>query len=405
LCFVLFVLAVARYPHLVDVAAPVIPWVHSEPIDIYESTALSGGNIVAGTGSNYPKDAQVQVFDIKTKAFQNAILLPEPYTAASAKLFAYLSQSQTGVATVSAHLYGTNATLWTFPLQGENYIPEKGGIRFSGDGSRLFVSVNHRACNCAKVFWFDGTSSGNGVPLGTYTGPNNLFIRDMVVSNNGTICAMDLSGTITVLNTKAASPFSYKFPASDDILCMDADANYIGYGFTTTWVLAHSGAGSYKLVLSYTVPNTVAFSCAIGGSAGRYNFAVGYSDFTYTQNTVAKWSLNSSTTPNLPDWTWTGPKSAGGFQDGLFNAATTPTGNYLAFSGWGNSQATSPQVVVFSATKPTPIYTFVTPGSMFDIDVFQPNPTSLYVSAAGKHVHANQFGDGGDLYFFNIHLK
>jgi len=39
---------------------------------------------------------------------------------------------------------------------------------------------------------------------------------------------------------------------------------------------------------------------------------------------------------------------------------------------------------------------------MFDVDIIQPSTNQLLVSAAGKHVHANVFGDGGDIYLFDI---
>lgn len=44
----------------------------------------------------------------------------------------------------------------------------------------------------------------------------------------------------------------------------------------------------------------------------------------------------------------------------------------------------------------------ITPGSMFDVDIVLHSSTSLYVAAAGKAVHANTMGDGGDLYLFTI---
>jgi hypothetical protein len=40
---------------------------------------------------------------------------------------------------------------------------------------------------------------------------------------------------------------------------------------------------------------------------------------------------------------------------------------------------------------------------MFDIDIVAVGNTA-YVAAAGKHVHANQWGDGGDLYAIAVPL-
>jgi hypothetical protein len=41
---------------------------------------------------------------------------------------------------------------------------------------------------------------------------------------------------------------------------------------------------------------------------------------------------------------------------------------------------------------------------MFDVSISQPSAHQLWVAAAGKHVHANLMGDGGDLYFLEIAL-
>jgi len=226
----------------------------------------------------------------------------------------------------------------------------------------------------------------------------------MVISSNGTIAALDLTGSVLVLNRLTMKGFSYSFGASVAMLCMDGDANFIGYGFTpSTWVLAHTGGGIYKLLMTYRMPGEeVASSCVIGGEKSNYAFAVAYSAFTYSQNQIAKWSLNMTQAPVNPDWVWVGPKSTGGYQDLLPSAAITSDGEYFAFAGWGNSQKTSPQVVVFRSGAMEPLVSYVTPGSMFDVGIFGAGPGGIYVVAAGKHVHANQMGDGGDLYFFNI---
>lgn len=143
---------------------------------------------------------------------------------------------------------------------------------------------------------------------------------------------------------------------------MSGDANYIGYGFANTWVLRYS-SGTYSLYMNFPLSGRIAFSCAIGGANEKYVMAVGYADYAYSQNMVAKWSLNSTKAPSNPDWVrsifvctkiwqeWVGTKSAGPLQDGLFRAEITSSGQYFAFAGWGNREKTSPQVLVFSSSK------------------------------------------------------
>jgi hypothetical protein len=52
-------------------------WSHTEPIDIYESVSLSQNFIVAGTGSNYPTGAAVQIYDSTVPRFTKFLTSPQ----------------------------------------------------------------------------------------------------------------------------------------------------------------------------------------------------------------------------------------------------------------------------------------------------------------------------------------
>ena len=84
-------------------------------------------------------------------------------------------------------------------------------------------------------------------------------------------------------------------------------------------------------------------------------------------------------------------------------------GPYIAASLWGDSgEANYPTVVLLSAASPTPntpIWTYVTPGSMFAVDVaVVSNATAdaIYLTASGKATPANEFGNGGNAYGWQI---
>lgn len=99
------------------------------------------------------------------------------------------------------------------------------------------------------------------------------------------------------------------YSASDAILCMSGDANWIGYGFETTWVLAYNaGTCASNSLASFPVPGRIAFSCGIGGTNGEYALAMDYADYQYNQNLVhylfdcCVRSLNSTRHPMTPYW-------------------------------------------------------------------------------------------------------
>ena len=83
------------------------------------------------------------------------------------------------------------------------------------------------------------------------------------------------------------------------------------------------------------------------------------------------------------------------------------SGNYAGVSLWGDNDDV-PTAIVLSATKPTPIFTYITPGSMFGIDLCidkgasSPTQDTVYFTVAGKKTPANTMGNGGDAFAWRI---
>jgi len=74
------------------------------------------------------------------------------------------------------------------------------------------------------------------------------------------------------------------------------------------------------------------------------------------------------------------------------------SGNYAGVSLWGDNNDV-PTAIVLSAKSTKPIFTFVTPGSMFGLDIVHDTGAStpandvIYFAVAGKHTP-------GEYYFF-----
>jgi len=105
--------------------------------------------------------------------------------------------------------------------------------------------------------------------------------------------------------------------------------------------------------------------------------------------------------------------------------------NFVAVGHWGSDDDTDPQTLLFNLASPTPLFSYVSPGSMFDVQVAVDDaliptfldgaedyesaptppvhairspdaPTNVYVTSGGKHVHASVMGNGGDAYGFLV---
>lgn len=66
-----------------------------------------------------------------------------------------------------------------------------------------------------------------------------------------------------------------------------------------------------------------------------------------------------------------------------------------------------PTVVLLKAGADAPVFEYITPGSMFAVDVnvvpgAAGSPDTVYLAAAGKAVPANTMGNGGDAYGWTI---
>lgn len=74
---------------------------------------------------------------------------------------------------------------------------------------------------------------------------------------------------------------------------------------------------------------------------------------------------------------------------------------------WGDQSLKNvPTVVLLSTASNAALFTYTTPGSMFGVDVLLSQSTktqdTVLIAAAGKHVPANQFGNGGDAFAWSV---
>ncbi len=91
---------------------------------------------------------------------------------------------------------------------------------------------------------------------------------------------------------------------------------------------------------------------------------------------------------------------------------TSPTvrmdGNYAGLALWGDNDDVPTCCVVLQANQNKPVFTYVTPGSMFGVEIVvdkaasTPKQDVIYFTASGKHTPANVMGNGGDAYAWQI---
>jgi hypothetical protein len=78
------------------------------------------------------------------------------------------------------------------------------------------------------------------------------------------------------------------------------------------------------------------------------------------------------------------------------------TGRVLLSASWGAGLATVPTLRLYDIATQREAWSMSTPGSMFSADVVHRHGSTFRVTAAGKAVHANVRGDGGDAYVIDV---
>jgi len=305
---------------------------------------------------------------------------------------AALSTNENGGSTIRFWKNGANPT----PLWEQTLIQPSNYIAIDDEQNNLVVGTNFEQKNIYQAFlyaWIGGT----GKPRMFFAG-NNTYIRKLVISSNGNYAAF-VSENIVFVVTISTMTLRDKivFEASDSDLCISPDGNTIGYGFENFNVLTwNSASNHYELIVSFkNDQNFYSGRCAFSQTKlvtinYRSDYLQNYVSFYEFKNKipirVSRYNFKVASTP--------------GYQNFPSAITISPDGNFVALSTWGcmvNSQC--PQINIFYNYALFSQY--VSPGSINSIDLVQ-NGETYWVVAAGKNVHNNVMGDGGNVFAFKI---
>ena len=267
-------------------------------------------------------------------------------------------------------------------------------IAVSEDGSTIAVIVTIQAAeNYARAYLFDAASS---TLLGSYDAPAGTFARNLDITDDGAYIAF-VAGTLVVVVDRDADAIrgTVDMGASTEPVAISNDGNTIAYGWTRLYVREWNGS-DYVIVWSLHGGLFSLRSCNFSSDGGTFG-AAWYRN-TFLQNRLQLFDPSSSS----PIWTYDYTPGAGSYQDIPTDVELTADGSYIVVGSWGDQLNTNPEVHVFSRDIPYPLMTVDTPGSVFDVDIAAGDGTEAYVTACGKHIHANENGRGGDLYSIRI---
>jgi len=188
--------------------------------------------------------------------------------------------------------------------------------------------------------------------------------------------------------------------ASADPLAFSGNGDLLAAGWTSMVVYQWNG-DTYQSVWSNNGGGGSWYLKQCAFSADGSALVAAWYTTNYNQNKV-QWFEPASSTPL---WTHIAMPSGGTYQDLPAALAVDEAGLLCAVGSWGDEVNQNPELHIYHRASSTPIYTVDCPGSIFDVAISsQSDGGGAFVSACGKHVHANQFGSGGDLYSVDVEM-
>jgi hypothetical protein len=184
--------------------------------------------------------------------------------------------------------------------------------------------------------------------------------------------------------------------ASNTALDISGDGSLVAYGWPSLVLMEWSGS-SYQNLWSYSVGGGYYLSRIAISNDGSTMVSCWYNSPHNTIKVVVH-GTGSST----PLWIYDYPTSSGIYQEVCYDIDITDDGAYFIIGSWGDDANLNPEVHIFQRdVTPHIYYTVDMPGSMFSVDIAN---DGSYATAAGKHIHANVTGRGGDVVLINTDI-
>jgi len=359
---------------------------------VYTTTGISipHGSLITGTWLNPPEEVElIGLEGDGTPDWIHGGTYFEVAASRNAEVVAAVDFDDADDVTVYKWHPDSATPDWSYAIKGATLSSHR-TIVVSPDGSTIAVLVNMQGDRgFARLYYFDSDSNE---PLGTFDMETDSFGRNICITEHGEYICFFARITAYVFDRDAgALRYSVSAGASNDAVGISGSGEYLAYGWQTLYVRRWNGS-TYEML--FTIPGGGEYLRHCVMSADDSTLVTAWTPTTHKQNRLELHELPSPT----PLWSYQYEYGTGEYQDIIDDVALTTNAGYIAVASWGDQGNTNPEVHVFTHDGPTIAVTVDTPGSMFDVDIATASDGTIYLSACGKHVHANESGRGGDLY-------
>ena len=373
---------------------PAVVWSHYVTDAIYRTTCNTiDGYVFAGTYLNPPMEAQL--FALGGGG------TPE-WGYSGTEFFADAGDTAFTLAAVDDYGAGVNVCKWTgpgdtIPDWTANFpgyaVSSYGPFAVSDDGSTI-AAIAAPSGGDAHLLLFD---SGSSTPLIDYVATGLGFPRYVKINADGRYIAFIALATLVVFDRDSLDVRDQiSMGASNSALDISGDGDLIAYGWPSLQVMEWTGS-SYQNLWSYNAGGHYYLNRIAISTDGSTIVSCWY---TLTHNTIKV--VVHDTGSATPLWIYDYPISSGTYQEGCQDIDITDDGAYFIVGSLGDDANINPEVHIFQRdATPHVYYTVDMPGSMVSVDI---QGDGSYATAAGKHIHLNAMGRGGDIVMINTDI-
>ncbi len=368
-------------------------WTSLEPVSVPESCALSPFTGSAWVGE-WLNNERLQRFLIEGTGtpvgefFGTHALFNPAATAAAqnADLAVFMDQlAQNGTFKFYAFHAATFPTpAWTKDIPANFTNSSNKSLRVSRDGSVVAVAFWDPVASSSVVYFYRGS---DGFEINRWTGTE--YIGGIDLTDNGSLALLTAGQYARLIETSTAvEKFSTPGSGGGGWYNISGNGDVLVVGGFSFQVYKKSGA-TYNPIINFNAPTSwFSWGSAVsrdGSTVGALSHDYGAG---YLNTSVRIWDVASTTL--LGTVTTTG---TGGLQDSAVYGVMSDNGQVFAVASWGAEDNNHPEVRVFNRNVQL-IDSIDTPGSPFGLDL---SGDGQHVLAGSKSVHANTFGNGGQV--------
>jgi len=358
-----------------------------------------GAILFAGLGTNnqslrlYGTGASQSVFDhTQTGSAGPFVAVADHAGVAAGMVVVDLDPGQEFAYEATVHVFsttssGTPAWSYAFPTT-LNYFG--GGVAISDDGSRILMWKADPHISKLRVETFD--RQGNSISSGQLGYDANFHARQTRLSDDGRRAYFNILARSYIYDTTTGQmEYEHNIGASFDAHAFSGDGNRFAFGnFGYVRVFGETSPGVWSQLANYTTPSgTFVSRCALNRVGSRLGYLIQRYSPGYDQVSVGMYDVDAQSRlfEHLYDAAGTSNQLAAS------SCAIDDEGEYVSGSTWGDSFNATPEGFVFDAAG-NATCEIDSRGSAMTSDM---DAAGDVLAMGCKAVHANTFGNGGDV--------